>query len=734
MKRIFKITFIVTVLTLFFGSCVKDLNTTPINPTLYTPANAYTTAAGYKQVLAKCYAGLSVTGQQGAAGDPDISGIDEGFSQYLRMYWYHQELTTDEAVISWNDQTIWNFHYQTWGSDDIFVAALYYRLFYQISVCNEFIREAQDSKLDERGISGADKANVQSYRAEARFLRALSYLQALDLFGNVPFVTEADAPGKFFPPQKKRAELFNWLETELLNLEQDAHLINARANEFGRGDKGVVWMLLAKLYLNAEVYTGTQRNTDCITYCNKIIAAGYILEPKYQNLFLADNGHNNEIIFPIEFDGVHTRTWGGTTFIIHAATGGSMTPASMGIDGGWGGTRTTKPIVQLFYPNLTNGLWQSTPPPKNTKTYPVLNCPGSYQGWDPANPNTVIASAKSNGQYEGYLYFATANIQFKFAAGSWSVNWGDAGGGKLKHNGDNISVAVPGYYKVNADTVALTFSVTKTTWAIIGDATAGGWSTDTPMAYDTASKTWKVTADLVKGGLKFRANAGWDINYGDDGTLKGILKAGGDNIAIPVAGTYVITMKLGIPDYTYSVVMNSYDRRAMFYSNGQSLDINDIGVFTDGYAITKFKNLTSAGVRGSDPTFTDTDFPLFRLGDVYLMYAEAVLRGGTGGSTGEALGYVNALRERAYGDKGGNITADKLNLDFILDERGRELYWECHRRTDLIRFGKFSTGSYVWPWKGKVKNGTPTSNIYNLFPLPSSDVSANPNLVQNPGY
>ncbi len=731
MKRIFKITFVAAALMLFIASCTKDLNTTPINPTLYTPDNAYTTAAGYKRVLAKCYAGLSVSGQQGPAGNPDISGIDEGFGEYLRGFWYHQELTTDEAVISWNDQTIHNFHSQTWGSGDVFIAAMYYRIFYQISLCNEFIRESEVSKLDSRGITGQDKINVLNYRVEARFLRALSYYHALDMFGNVPFVTESDVPGTFFPPQKNRADLFAYVESELLAIEP--LITAARANEYGRADKGAVATLLAKLYLNAEVYTGTPRYTDCITQCNEVIAGGYTLEPKYKNLFLVDNNFSNEIIFPIEYDGTNTQTWGGTTFVICAAIGGSMKPVDFGVSGGWGGTRTTKSIVHLFYPDLKNGLYHSATPPKNAKAYPVVYCPGSYQGWDPTNTTTVIASKASDSKYEGYLYMASSNQQFKFCTTpSWDHNYGGTNG-TLVPNGDNISLADPGYYKVNIDTAALTYSVTKTTWAVIGDATPGGWSNDTPMAYDATSNTWTITVDLVPGGLKFRANGGWDLNYGDDGA-NGTLEEGGANIAVPEAGTYLITMKLGIPDYTYILSMHSYDHRAMFWSDGQNLEINDVGVFTDGYAVTKFKNVTSDGVAGSNPTYCSTDFPLFRLADVYLMYAEAVLRGGGGGSASQALNYVNAIRERAYGDQAGNITASQLNLPFIIDERGRELYWECVRRTDLIRFSEFSTSTYVWPWKGGVKNGISTQSFYNIFPIPSSDVSANPNLKQNIGY
>ncbi|HOK51987.1 MAG TPA: RagB/SusD family nutrient uptake outer membrane protein, partial [Bacteroidales bacterium] len=189
--------------------------------------------------------------------------------------------------------------------------------------------------------------------------------------------------------------------------------------------------------------------------------------------------------------------------------------------------------------------------------------------------------------------------------------------------------------------------------------------------------------------------------------------------------------------YNDGDTIDTRDSRAMFHTAGQNLEINDVGTFTDGYAIKKFKNVTSTGdpAPHAHPDYVDTDFPMFRLADVYLMYAEATLRGGAGGSRSKALEYVNALRTRAYnGQTIGNITDAQLTLDFILDERARELYWEGHRRTDLIRFGKFSGGSYIWPWKGKVKEGTATPSHLDLFPIPSSDLNANPNLKQNPGY
>lgn len=732
MKRNYKIAILFVALAMVVGSCVKDLDTKPLNPLELTSEDVYSDANNYIHVLAKLYAGLALSGQQGPAGQPDIAGIDEGFGEYLRGYWYHQELTTDEAVIGWNDQTIKDFHDQDWGSGDVFIAAMYYRIYYQISLCNEFIRETTPEKLADRGITGAILADIATYRAEARFLRALSYYHALDLFGNVPFVTDADPVGKFFPPRIARANLFDYLDAELNEIEP--LLIDPRQNEYGRADKAAVWALLAKLYLNAEVYKGSARYTDCVNNCVKIINAGYTLDPVYQNLFLADNHNTPEAIFAINFDGLHTQTWGGTTFIVHAAIGGSMVPGDFGVSGGWGGTRTTKALVQKFYPDLKGGLYHSPIPPKSTADYTLLYVPGSYQGWDPANIGTVLASVLNDGKFEGYLNFPDAGTEFKFCTTpDWDNNYGDdAGDGTLEPNGANIVAADAGYYKINVDLNTLTYTTLKTYWGVIGSATAGGWDSDQDMTYDAVNGVWVATLDLTEGEMKFRANDDWAVNYGDNGG-DGTLEQDGSNIPIPEAGTYLITMKLGVPDYTYTVVRNSWDHRAMFWTDGQTLDIADISTFTDGYAITKFKNKTSTGQDGSDPQFVDNDFILFRLADVYLMYAEGVLRGG-GGSEAQALQYVNDIRTRAYGDEFGNITQADLTLDFVLDERARELYWEATRRTDLIRYGKFTGSLYLWPWKGGTQEGISTNAIYNIFPLPAADVSANPNLIQNPGY
>ena len=173
-------------------------------------------------------------------------------------------------------------------------------------------------------------------------------------------------------------------------------------------------------------------------------------------------------------------------------------------------------------------------------------------------------------------------------------------------------------------------------------------------------------------------------------------------------------------------------RAAYFATTGRSKTVTSITDSKAGYAAPKFRNKTTSGQVGSHLTFPDTDFPMFRLADAYLMYAEAVLRGG-GGSRATALGYVNQLRRRAYGNTSGEITDAQLTLDFILDERSRELLWEAHRRQDLIRFGRFTTAG-VWEFKGGTQAGATTSAFRDLYPIPANELSANPNIKQNAGY
>ena len=171
------------------------------------------------------------------------------------------------------------------------------------------------------------------------------------------------------------------------------------------------------------------------------------------------------------------------------------------------------------------------------------------------------------------------------------------------------------------------------------------------------------------------------------------------------------------------------DRAKLFWTPGHSYEMTDYKLWINGFPSTKFRN-SNFNTSSSSTDFSGTDFPLFRLADAYLMYAECVLRGG-GGTASQALQYVNDVRQRSNATA---IAQGDLTLDFILAERARELNFEGHRRTDLIRFGKFTGGSYLWPWKGGVLAGTAIPSTYNLFPIPLTALQANPNLTQNPGY
>ena len=214
-------------------------------------------------------------------------------------------------------------------------------------------------------------------------------------------------------------------------------------------------------------------------------------------------------------------------------------------------------VIDSIKPVYSGVVQQTITPYYEKIVYPLLGVPGSYQGWNPADSSTTIASVKSDGKYEGYINFPDANTEFKFTQGpNWDNNWGDTGAdGTLNPGGDNIKAADAGYYKLNVDLPGLTYTKLKTTWAVIGDATPGGWDTDTPMTYDATNKVWTVTVELTAASIKFRANGNWDLNYGDT-QGNGSLDPGGANISVPGAGNYTVTLNLSNPIYKYKLVKN----------------------------------------------------------------------------------------------------------------------------------------------------------------------------------
>ncbi len=334
-------------------SCIKDLDVKPIDPSMQTQDKALATEQSYKAFLATTYAGFATSGYKGPDSDPSISGLDGGASQYIRGLYHLNGLTTDEALCGWNDQTIKDFHYMTWTTTDTFIYAFYSRIFHQIGLFNEFIRQARDC--------GIDSSEIQTYIAEARALRAYCYLHAIDNFGSVPFSDE-NTPIGTNCAQISRADLFAWMETELKDIINDSAIKAARTNEYGRVDKAFAQMVLAKLYLNAEVYTGQPRYQECADVCAELERAGYSLHPNFAELFMADNDKcTDEIIFAIQQDGVNIKSYGVTNYLIFASTGGSMetTEKGAGISSGWGGIRTTPQFFDLFTDNDSRRLFET---------------------------------------------------------------------------------------------------------------------------------------------------------------------------------------------------------------------------------------------------------------------------------------------------------------------------------------------------------------------------------------
>lgn len=516
----------------FLFSCNHELEVVPSDPDAFLAEDFFSNPDSYRQALAGVYGNLSLVGANGP-NESNIDGLDAGTSQYIRGLWNLQELTTDEAVWTWeNDPGTRELNRSIWNAENPILRGMYGRAMASVAFANEFLRQTTEALLDSRNLSDNLKQEVSVFRAEARFLRALSYYHILDLFGKAPFVTENDPIGAFQAPEIQRDELFDFIESELQEIESD--LMEPLQNEWGRVDKATAWMLLAKIYLNAEVYVSEDRYTDCLDYCQRVIDSSYELSVNYLHCFATDNNSSvarNEIIFPVQSDGVVTQNWGTTTMLV----------------------------------------------------------------------NGQIGSLEGNGK------------DFGVNSGGW--------GGALR--------------------VTNSFS--------------------------------QILVNSV---------------YEDD------------------------------------------DRNTLIIGD-RLIDVTSISNSGTGYIVGKYSNISSIGIPGSSNTFVDADFPMFRLADAYLMYAEAHLRGG-GGTEVRSLDLLNKLRIRS----GNNnlFTASDLTLDNIFNERTIELYWEAHRRQDLIRFNRFSGGSYNWNWKGNFSGGISIDEHMEIFPIPNASLASNNNLSQNEGY
>ena len=521
-------------------ACVGDLNTIPLNPTDVTSETAYgADEEGYVQGLTKIYFQLVSNNTQ------DLQVADGGASEFIRAFWSTQEVTADAAKCAWGDAWVNDLNNCTWKGDVLndAVYAVYVRTLQGITYVNEYLRQTSDANLSTRGCSADVKAKVQQYRAEARFLRAFFYWAAMDTFGQVPFSTEdTQFGGGYNPPQKPATEIFDFVVSELEDLASDASAMPAAQANYPRADKGSVLGLLARVYLNAEVYTGTAKWAEAKAACEKIYSLGYALAPTHAELFRGDNGENpdakKEILFAASYNAEHTQSYGGTTYLTLSTLSGDDGAVNItGINGGWAGNRVPDHYVQT--------------------------------------------------------YFA-------------------------------------------------------------------------PTAADFAT------------------------------------------------GEYTVADKRG----------------QYFYIKGRTQSMQDnLNTFLNGWSCIKFNNVphdmdaVDYAATAATKNFSDIDWPLIRLGEIHLIYAEACMHAG-----GNASAQIKALADRA-----GVAAPSTIDEDFLMAERARELMWEGHRRTDLIRYNKWISG-YNWTYKGGNFGGQDLPSHFNVFPVPSTELATNLDLQQNPGY
>ena len=529
------------------SACVGDLNTIPLNPTDVTSETAYgADEQGYVQGLAKIYFQLTSNNTQ------DLQVADGGASEFIRAFWSTQEVTADAAKCAWGDAWVNDLNNNTWKGDVLndAVYAVYVRTLQGIAYVNEYLRQTSNDNLDLRGCSADVKAKVQQFRAEARFLRAYFYWAAMDTFGQVPFSTEnTQFGGGYNPPQQPREYIFNYIVDELEALAADGSAMPAAQSNYPRADKGSVLGLLARVYLNAEVYAGKEMWAEAKATCEKIYALGYKLAPTHAELFRGDNGENadakGEFLFAASYDAESNQSYGGTTYLTLSTLSGDDGAINItGINGGWAGNRVPYEYVAKFFTDV---------------------------------------------------------------------------------KGQN---------------------------------------------YETG-----------------------EYNYTDK-------------------------------------------RAGYFYIKGRTESMEgNLNTFLNGWSCIKFNNVphdmdpVDFAATAATKNFSDIDWPLIRLGEIHLIYAEACVNLGDAGS---ARTKIEELYNRKEAPAGLTVPAT-LDDEFFFAERARELMWEAHRRTDLIRYGKWIEG-YNWTYKGGNFGGQNLPEHFNVFPVPSTELATNLDLQQNPGY
>ncbi len=325
-------------LTLGMTSCVGDLDVTPDDPNTKLTLSS---KDEYLGLLARAYGGLVLEG--------GITVDDGGAGTYMRQLFNQQELTTDEAIVgsNWNDAGIDEMGYAIPGKDNHWVYEMYCRINYQIALCNEFLRTIKE------GTEYFSDSEIETISAEVRVLRDLSYYHMIDIFGKGPWTDENSLVGAI-PPTYSRSELFEAVVEDL----KDAcpKVTPAASQEYGRVSREAAYMLLAKLYLNAEVYTGKGKWQECADACKQVLSTGITLASDYRYLFCGSNDKyvgNGEILWAVP-QGPDTQCYGGTTYLAIGSYNSNVDVTPYGYSSGagaWDGPRVR--------PELSNALSSS---------------------------------------------------------------------------------------------------------------------------------------------------------------------------------------------------------------------------------------------------------------------------------------------------------------------------------------------------------------------------------------
>ena len=348
-----------------FTSCINDLDVEPIDPALQSDVTP-------EQLFNKCYSVFATSGNNGGDDNVDVDGLDGGFQHKFRQMWNSNELTTDEAICGWGDEGIPTYCHNSYDASHPMLRGYYYGLCIGITFCNQYLAEFADYDA--------------TMTAEIRFLRAFQFYLLTDAFGNVPFSTTVSSEN---PEQYSRAQVCEFIESELKaivgeNDADNANILNDPKPKkygetgYGRIDKAAAWMLLSRLYLNSEVYTGTPRWQEAAEYAKKVMDSGYKLHTQgyaaegkdgvyreftaYQMLFMGDNGITDaayEAVFPVIQDGLRTTSWGGTNFLICSTVDADVHPYpydetevnGLYNNSTWGGNRARPELIRLFFPN-----------------------------------------------------------------------------------------------------------------------------------------------------------------------------------------------------------------------------------------------------------------------------------------------------------------------------------------------------------------------------------------------